>query len=72
MKKRRFPQDVARFFNPVKSLVIYFDERRKTVYMEQKGTHQHEKSKERSYIPVYTGMGTARRVMDENGNITYK
>lgn len=72
MKKRRFPQDVARFFNPLKSSVIPFDERRKTVNMDQKGTHQYEKSKEASYVIAYNGGGTARKVMDENGKITYK
>ena len=72
MKKRKFPQEVARFFNPFKSLVISFDERRKTVNMEQKGTHQYEKDKERSYIPVYNAGGTARKVVDSLGHVSYK
>ena len=72
MKKRRFPQEVARFFNPLKSLVIEFDERRRRVNMRQRGTHQYEKSKESSYVIAYNGGGTARKVMDENGKITYK
>lgn len=40
--------------------------------MDQKGTHQYEKSKESSYVIAYNGGGTARKVMDENGKITYK
>lgn len=49
MKKRKFPQDVARFFNPQKSgtnAEYSIDGR-----MLRPGTHQYEKSKERSYIP---------------------
>ena len=38
-RKRKFPQQVARFFNPLKSIVIEFDEKRKHVNMGQKGTH---------------------------------
>lgn len=70
--KKRFPQDVARFFHPLKSLVIPFDGRRKTINMVQKGTHQYEKSKERSYIIAYNGGGTARKVVDKSGKVTYK
>ena len=72
MKKKKFPSDVARFFNPIKSLVIPYDERRKPINMEQKGTHQREKSKKGSCIPVYQGGGTAIKVVGKNGNITYK
>ena len=71
-RKRKFPQQVARFFNPLKSIVIEFDEKRKHVNMGQKGTHQYEKSKERSYVIAYDGGGTAKRVLDENGKIVYK
>ena len=59
MKKRRFPKEVASFFNPHKSF-------------SKRGTHQYEKSKESSYVIAYNGGGTARKVMDENGKITYK
>lgn len=72
MKTKKFPIGVFRFFHPEKSLVIPFDERRKHIYMQQKGTHQYEKSKEKSYIPVYNKMGTATRVIDKNGVVSYK
>lgn len=72
MKNRKFSFGVARFFHPEKSLVIQFDERRKHINMEQKGTHQYEKSKECSNIPVYSGMGTARVFIDKFGNKSYK
>jgi len=35
------------------------------------GTHQTEKNRERSYIPVYTGRGPARRVMRPDGKVKY-
>lgn len=46
MKKRKFPQDVARFFHPEKS-----------INPKSSGIHQIEKASQRSYIPVYNTMG---------------
>lgn len=70
-KKRKFPQDVARFFNPHKTGT---NELRDTTtgLITRYGTHQAEKAKERSYIPVYNGMGTARCVYDEFGIKKYR
>lgn len=51
MKKRKFPQDVARFFNPEKS-----------INPNSSGIHQREKALQRSFIPVYNGMGTAKKL----------
>lgn len=50
MKKRKFPQDVARFFHPEKS-----------INPKSSGIHQIEKASQRSYIPVYNG-----RVLQES------
>ena len=61
MKKRKFPKDVARFFNPEKS-----------VNLRSSGIHQIEKAVKRSCIPVYNGMGTARKVIDAYGNVSYR
>ena len=60
MKKRKFPQDVARFFHPEKS-----------INPNSSGIHQIEKTSQRSYIPVYNGMGTARCIYDEFGLKSY-
>lgn len=69
-KKRRFPQDVARFFNPQKSGTnAEYD---KNGFLVRPGTNQTKKMYERSCIPVYSGGGTARRVMDANGKVVYK
>lgn len=66
---KKFPADVARFFNPQKSGTnAEFNQ----IGMPLKlGTHQQEKNRERSYIPVYTGRGPARRVMGEDGKVKY-
>lgn len=49
MRKRKSPQDVARFFNPQKSGTnAEYDINGR---ISRLGTHQYEKSKERSYIP---------------------
>ena len=64
MKKKKFPSDVARFFNPIKSGT--------NGNLVTGGTHQREKRKQSSYIPVYQGGGTAIKVVGKNGNITYK
>ena len=61
MKKRKFPNDVARFFNPEKSF-----------NPNSSGIHQEEKAKEKSNIPVYAFGGTARKVVDAMGNVNYK
>ena len=61
MKKRKFPQDVARFFHPEKS-----------INPKSSGIHQIEKASPRSYIPVYNTMGTARKVYNEFGKISYR
>lgn len=64
MRKRKFPQDVARFFNPQKSGT--------NATTLNNGTHQLEKMKESSSIPVYNAGGTARKVVDSLGRISYK
>lgn len=61
MKKRKFPQDLARFFHPEKS-----------INPNSSGIHQREKASQRSYIPVYKAMGTARKVYNEFGKICYR
>lgn len=58
MNKRKFPKDVARFFNPEKSY-----------NPKSSGIHQAEKIQG---IPVYNAGGTARRITDKNGNVSYK
>ena len=50
-KPGRFPADVARFFNPHKTgSNTLIDE--KTGQIIKLGTHQAQKARERSYIPV--------------------
>lgn len=61
MKKRKFPNDVARFFNPEKSF-----------NSNSSGIHQKEKDSVRSSIPLYNAGGTARKFIDGLGNVTYK
>lgn len=58
MNKRKFPKDVAIFFNPEKSY-----------NPNSSGIHQAEK---RQGIPVYNGGGTARRVINQYGKVSYK
>ena len=58
MNKRKFQNDVARFFHPEKSF-----------NPNSSGIHQAEK---RKGIPVYNAGGTARRITDKNGNVSYK
>lgn len=69
-KKRKFPQDVARFFNPHKTGT---NELRDTTtgLITRYGTHQAEKAKERSYIPVYAKRGPAMRTMGADGRVKY-
>lgn len=55
MKKRKFPQDVARFFHPEKSGSNANPE---TKFL---GTHQEEKARERSCIVVVPGVGMNSR-----------
>lgn len=63
---KKFPADVARFFNPHKSgtNAEISQETRNVIRL---GTHQYEKSKERSYIPVYNAGGTAHVAYDKKG-----
>lgn len=61
MKKRNFPQDVARFFNPEKS-----------INPNSSGIHQREKALHRSFIPVYNGMGTAKKIYNRFGVKSYR
>lgn len=62
--KRKFPKDVARFFNPQKSCT--------NAYLVRPGTNQAKRMRERSCIPVYNAGGTARKVVDNLGRVTYK
>lgn len=55
MKKRKFPQDVARFFHPEKS---GSNANYETGFL---GTHQEEKARERSCIVVKPGAGMNSR-----------
>lgn len=67
---KKFPADVARFFNPQKSGTN--EEFNPTTRMPVKlGTHQQEKNRERSYIPVYTGRRPARKVLGPDGKVKY-
>lgn len=69
MKKRKFPNDVARFFNPQKSGTNA--EYNKFGFLVKPGTNQAKKMEERSYIPVYNAGGTARKVIEKYGEVTY-
>lgn len=69
MRKRKFPQDVARFFNPHKSGTNA--EYEKNGRLIALGTHQREKAKQSSYIPVYQGKWPAKATMDRYGNKIY-
>ena len=55
MKKRKFPQDVARFFHPEKSGSNANYEKGFL------GTHQEEKAREKSCIVVVPGVGMDSR-----------
>lgn len=70
MKKRKLPNDVARFFNPQKSGTNA--EYNKFGFLVKPGTNQAKKMEERSYIPVYNAGGTARKVIEKYGEVTYK
>ena len=61
MKKRKFPQDVARFFNPEKS-----------INPNSSGIHQRGKALQRSFIPVNNGMGTAKKIYNRFGVKSYR
>ena len=51
-RPRKFPMDVARFFNPQKSGTnTIYDEQGRIIRL---GTHQEQKRRERSYIVVST------------------
>lgn len=64
----KFPQDVARFFNPHKSgtNAQYTKEGMLIAF----GTHQREKAQQSSCIPVYNAGGTARAII-KNGKKVY-
>ena len=69
MKKRKFPQDIVRFFNPQKSGTnAEYDQNGRLIAF---GTHQREKAKQSSYIPVYQGKQPAKATMDKYGNKIY-
>ena len=59
MNKRKFPNDVARYFHPEKSYSP-----------NSSGIHQAEKTPHG--IPVYNAGGTARKYIDEYGNVSYR
>lgn len=67
-KKGKFPQDVARFFNPHKSgtNAQYTKEGMLIAF----GTHQREKAQQSSCIPVYNAGRTARAII-KNGKKVY-
>ena len=69
MRKRKFPKDVARFFNPHKSGTNA--EYNKEGLLISFGTHQREKSKEKSYIPLYRGRRPAMATTDAKGRKVY-
>lgn len=70
MKKRKSPpQDIVRFFNPQKSGTnAEYDQNGRLIAF---GTHQREKAKQSSYIPVYQGKQPAKATMDKYGNKIY-
>lgn len=68
--KRKFPEGVARFFNTQKSCTN--DEYDKHGFLVRPGTNQAKRMSERSCIPVYNAGGTARKVIDNLGHVTYK
>lgn len=69
-KKRKFPKDVERFFNPQKSGTnAEYD---KHGFLVRPGPNQAKRMSERSCIPVYNAGGTARKVVDNLGRVTYK
>lgn len=68
-KKRKFPQDVARFFNPQKSGTnAEYDQYGRLLRL---GTNQEKRRKEKSCIPVYGVGGTAIKKMSANGEVKY-
>lgn len=68
-KERKFPESVARFFNPQKSGA---NAKIKFGKLLKLGTNQEKKRKEKSCIPVYSEGRTAVRLFNENGEIIYK
>ena len=69
-KKRKFPVNVARFFNPSKTATTA--EYSKYGVMVKPSINQQRKMHERSSIIMYNAGGTARKVVDINGNVSYK
>lgn len=69
-KKRKFPVNVARFFNPGKTATTAGY----NMYgvMVKPSINQYRKMQEKSSIIIYNAGGTARKVVDINGNVSYK
>lgn len=68
-KKRKFPKDVARFFNPQKSGTKA--EYNQNGLLVAPGTHQREKMQQSSYIPVYQP-GPSLRYAKRHGLLSIK
>jgi hypothetical protein len=75
-KNRKFPSDVARFFNPHKSGTNTRYNMRNGVIVGviEYGTHQRELARQSSNIPVYSAGGTARntKTHDRHGHAIYQ
>jgi len=69
-KKRKFPVNVARFFNPSKTATTA--EYNKYGIMVKPSLNQYRKMQEKSSIIMYDAGGTATKVVDANGNVSYK
>ena len=69
-KKRKFPMNVARFFNPSKTATTA--EYNKYGVMVKPSLNQYRKMQEKSSIIMYNAGGTARKVVGANGNVSYK
>ena len=68
--KRKFPMNVARFFNPSKTATTA--EYNKYGVMVKPSVNQYRKMQEKSSIIVYNAGGTARKVVGANGGVSYK
>lgn len=63
MRKSKFPQDVARFLHPEKSVST----------KSPSGIHRREKAHESSYIPVYSAAdGPAHSYINQYGQKAYR
>ena len=70
MKKKKFPKDVVRFFNPQKTATTA--EFNSYGVMVKPSINQQRKMKEKRSTPVYSKGGTAQKVVDSNGRVSYK